>query len=335
MRCHGNHQLFRMCHSKCQMPVHKRNQQTNVLYQVCKPPMSSPLLTEIRQVQDLQLQLADAKRTISQLESMIQTPRRPGSGSPPNHSARLSELANLAAKGRIIPLLGDFDSVRSSIQTCSRGIFKIPPLYRPFTPAVLIATSEVTLPAKDIADALLSQFYRYYNAHILFIDWPCFIAQIEKCYANGSVQGVSPVWASTFFVALACGTLQSVERDKPGMNPDKDGIQYLVVGSRLSNSWTDSLSINHARTSILISTFLQEQNLRSAGWSWLGGGVRMLDEIGLNLDSGVWSGQEGEFRRSVYWAIFSYDRCVHSSSSNDSWLTEQAPNSRWTSPHCL
>jgi hypothetical protein len=272
--------------------------------------MLQTTLTVIRQVQDLQLQLADAKRTISQLEGMIQTPTRPGSGSPPNHSARLSELANLAAKGRANPSLAEFDSVRTSIQTCSRGIFKPPPSSRPFTPAVVIAAAEFSLPLKNVADALLSQFYRYYNTHLLFMDWPAFIAQIDKIYAAGSAQGVSPVWVATFFVALACGTLQSVERDKAGMNPDKDGIQYLITGSRLSNSWTDNLSLNHARTSIMVSMFITEQNLRSSGWCWLGGGVRMVQELGLNLESGTWSAQEGEFRRAVYWATFSYDRFV-------------------------
>jgi len=140
------------------------------------------------------------------------------------------------------------------------------------------------------------------------MDWPAFISQIEKCYAAGSVQGVSPVWASNFFAALACGTLQSVDRDRPGMNPDTDGIQYIVIGSRLSNSWTDNLSVNHVRTSTMVSMFITEQNLRSAGWAWLGGGVRMMQDLGLHLESGPWSAQEGEIRRSVYWAHFSYDR---------------------------
>jgi hypothetical protein len=92
------------------------------------------------------------------------------------------------------------------------------------------------------------------------------------------------------------------------LNPDKDGIQYMVIASRLLNTWTDNLLLDHARTSLMVSMFLIEQNIRSAGWIWMGSGVRILQDIGLQLESGPWSAQEGEIRRLVYWAIFSYDR---------------------------
>lgn len=202
----------------------------------------------------------------------------------------------------------DFDGVRSSFRTHSRGVFKMPPMYRPFTPTPVLSTAEVSLPPRKIADTLLLQYYSYYNTHMPFIDWPAFSAQVDKCYALGTLQGVSQVWVSNFFGALACGSLQTVNRDEPGLNPDKDGIQYMVIASRLLNTWTDNLLLDHARTSLMVSMFLIEQNIRSAGWIWMGSGVRILQDIGLQLESGPWSAQEGEIRRLVYWAIFSYDR---------------------------
>jgi Fungal specific transcription factor domain len=261
-----------------------------------------------RQVQDLQSQLSDAKRTINHLQNLVHTTPTSATGSPSNASLRLPELSHSSQKGRAIAPLPAFDHVRWLIQTHSRGVFKLPPMYRPFTPSPVLSTPEVSLPPRKITDTLLSQFYAYYNTHMPFIERHAFTAQVDKCYSLGTLQGVSQVWVSNFFAALACGSLQTVNRDEPGLNPDKDGIQYMVIASRLLNTWTDNLLLDHARTSIMISMFLNEQNIRSAGWIWLGSGVRIIQDIGLHLESGPWSSQERDARRLVYWTIFSYDR---------------------------
>jgi hypothetical protein len=204
--------------------------------------------------------------------------------------------------------LADFDHVRWSIRTNSRGIFKPPPMHQPITRTPALSIPEVTLPPRKVTDTLLSQFFNYYNSHLPFVDWASFNAQVDKCYQHGTVQGMSQVWVACFFAALACGSLQTVSREEPGLNPDKDGIQYIIIATRLQNTWTDNLILDHARTSIMISMFLTEQNMRSTGWIWLGSSCRIISDIGLNTDPSCWSPQEGEARRMVYWIIFAYDR---------------------------
>jgi transcription factor-like protein len=259
-------------------------------------------------VQDLQSQLSDAKRTISHLQSMLQNAPANSNGSPQNQALRLPALSHTAKKGKSVVPMHDFEQVQWSTRTHCRGVFKVPPMFRAYTPTPVLASPEITLPPRKIVDTLLMQFYSYYNTHMPFLDWPAFTAQVDKCYASGTVQGALQVWVSNFFAALACGTLHTVNKDEPGLNPDKDGIQYMVIASRLLNTWTDNLLPDQARTSIMIAIFMSEQNIRSAGWIWLGSGVRILQEIGLHLDSGPWSAQEGEGRKMVYWAIFCYDR---------------------------
>jgi hypothetical protein len=227
-------------------------------------------------------------------------------------SLKLPALGYRSVSGNGPPALSNFDHVRKAIRMYSRGVFKVPPMYRPYTLTPILTAQEVTLPARHITDTLLSQFFNYYNTHRPFIDWSAFIQQVDRAYQAERLHsnGIPQVWVALFFATLACGSLHSPSKPETGLNPDKDGIQYMVIGSRLLNTWTDNLSVDHARTSLMISMFLTEQNIRSAGWIWLGSGLRISQDVGLHLEVGPWPQQEGDARRMVYWAIFSYDRLV-------------------------
>jgi hypothetical protein len=201
-----------------------------------------------------------------------------------------------------------FENVRKAIRTYSRGLFKEPPMYRVLPQTPILTTTEIKLPAKNIADTLLSQFHEFFHLHRPFMHWKTFTQQVDKVYETGSLKGMTQVWVGTFFVILACGSLQSIAKDEEGLDPDRGGIQYMIIASRLLNTWTDNLSLDHARTSLMISLFLNEQNIRSAGWIWLGSGVRILQDVGLHLMHGPWTKVEGDIRRMMFWSIFSYDR---------------------------
>jgi hypothetical protein len=269
-------------------------------------------LTTFRQVQDLQNQLADAKMQINHLQKMVQDSTVEHVDSTQAQSLKLPALGYRSATGNGPPPLNNFDPVRKSIRTYSRGVFKVPPMYRPYTLTPTLTSQEVTLPARHLTDTLLSQFFNYYNIHRPFIYWMAFIQQVDRAYQAERLHGngIPQVWVAMFFATLACGSLHSPRDPDTGLNPDKDGIQYMVIGSRLLNTWTDNLSVDHARTSLMISIFLTEQNIRSAGWIWLGSGLRISQDVGLHLEHGPWSQHEGDCRRMVYWAIFSYDRSV-------------------------
>jgi hypothetical protein len=180
-------------------------------------------------------------------------------------------------------------------------------MYRHIAPTPLLNSGEINLPPRHITDTLITQYYNHFHRHRPVIHWPAFIQQVDKAYAAGSLHGLPQVWVGTFFGVLACGSLQSTSTAE-GLNPDVDGMKYIVLTTRLLNTWTDNLLVDHARSTLMISLFLTEQNIRSAGWIWLGSGVRISQDIGLHLENGPWTLQEGDARKRVYWAMYAWDR---------------------------
>jgi hypothetical protein len=260
-----------------------------------------------RQVQDLQNQLAETKQQLAKLRSLVNNSTGTHEGSPETQALNLPALGHRMEKGHKPTPLAGFDRVREDIQLYSRGVFKLPPKHRQIAPTPILNSNEVTLPPRRITDILLGQFYKHFHVHMPFIQWKPFMERIDKAYAQASLHGFPQVWVGVFFGVLACGSLQQVSGEE-GLNADVDGMKYIVIATRLLNTWTDNLLIDHARVTLMISIFLTEQNIRSAGWIWLGSAVRISQDTGLHLETGPWSKQEGDARRRVYWAIFAWDR---------------------------
>ena len=260
-----------------------------------------------RQVQDLQNQLNDAKNTIGHLQDLLQIS--------PRHQDDSSQASGLKLPGvehrvepSLSPQLKGFAGIRKAVRKYSRGVFKVPLLYRQMAPTLVLNTAEIKLPPKHITDELLRQYHVYYNVHRPLLEWRSFIEQVEKAYEVDSLQGMPQVWVGMFFVILGCGSLQTSGRDPEGLKHDRDPLQYMIIASRLLNTWTDNTSLDHARTSLMISIVVTELNIRSAAWIWLGSCMRLSQEMGLHLTQGPWSKTESNARWMVYWAIFSWDR---------------------------
>lgn len=209
------------------------------------------------------------------------------------------------AKGtRGPPPMHNFEHVRKNLRKYSRGVFKIPPTHRHVPPTPLINSPEPTLPPIQVADALLSSYYTHMHRAAPMFHWPTFIDQWQKVKDLGTFIGAPQIWVGLLFGVLACGTLQPSSHS----NPDVDGMKYIILAVRLLNTWTDNMLPLHAQTALLVSVFLYEQNIRSAGWVWLGTCVRMAQEIGLDLDNGPWTSVEAEERRRLHGAIVAWDR---------------------------
>jgi len=140
------------------------------------------------------------------------------------------------------------------------------------------------------------------------IHWMSFNQQVDKVYAQGSFQGCTQIWVGLFFAILANGTTQSIDASIEGLNPDVDGMKYIIIAARLLNTWMDNLTIDHARCAFLTSNFLVEMNIKESGWVALGSAVRMAQALRLNCETGPWTPLEAEARRRVAWTIFGCDR---------------------------
>jgi hypothetical protein len=263
------------------------------------------MLTSYRQVQDLQNQLQETRQQLDKMRKLLSKSMVSQEGTPESTVSGRNRLDHSHEPSPSpIPNFGD---VRRDVQKYSRGVFKVPPERRPHAPTPLLNTEEVMLPPRKIVDVLLNQYHDHIYAYLPLIDWKQFIDRVEQAYSKDSFVGFPQIWVSCFFAVLACGTLPQISSED-GVGPDSSGMKYIVVASRLLNTWTDNIMPDHARVTLMMSIFLTEQNIRSAGWIYLGSALRMCQDSGLHLEKGPWSRQEGEARRRTYWCAMAWER---------------------------
>lgn len=266
-------------------------------------------MSSIKQVQDLEKQLSLAKQQINQLRTMLQ---EGGSGEMSSNAQQVPSL-NLPEVGKrerrqAPPVIDGFDDVRRNIRNYSKGIFKPPPPYRQFGPQPTYPHVTHALPPKHIADHLLSHYRGSVHVYAPHLHWPTFIQEYEDLYRAGTFERCRHIWVALFYAVLACGTLMDPQRRSP--TEESEGAQFLEKSISSVNTWSDELTVDHVRTSLLLSIYFMEINLRSPGWVWLGAAVRISQDIGLHTENGPYPPMETEMRRRVWWSVYNWDRYV-------------------------
>ncbi|KAF8866970.1 hypothetical protein BDZ45DRAFT_700501 [Acephala macrosclerotiorum] len=265
-------------------------------------------MSSIKQVQDLEKQIAQVKRENLHLRSMLNM--REGqmdvdNEGPQQVTIQLPEIGSHPQRRQRPPPPQDLARVRSNIRNFGRGIFKPPAPYRQIGTQAHFNPPPPDLPPKHLADHLFSSYYASIHMIIPILHWPTFEREYEAVYKAGSLHGVPPAWSSLFFSVVAVGTLFSSE---PSVQRPHKGKEYIETSRVLIDTWNDEFVIDHARSAILISIFLTEINLKSAAWTWLAAAVRISQDIGLHNETGPWPVIEGEMRRRVWWGIYVWDR---------------------------
>lgn len=318
-----------MFEQKRQMSIHKRDQQTNVKYQVSllQRNLSRPDSAYLRRHnQDLQKELAQAKLQVKNLRSMIECGMEEGpvhhdpAGNLPvpeaahNHNlSHLPDPESQSSQYAIEQFPGlearqtkrqktagtiDFSVVGNNMQKYGRGIFKLPypQVQSPSPPS--LSGSLPDLPSKHEADMLLRQYQYTMHPTLPMVHWPSFQEQYETVYRSNSLDRVPSVWIALLYAVFACGALH---------RSWQEGMKYLEISRSLIDMWTEELTLDHVRTALLSSIFLVEMNLKSAGWTYIGCAVRISFDIGLHCEAGTWSTIEEEMRRRVWWCVYSCD----------------------------
>lgn len=192
----------------------------------------------------------------------------------------------------------DLSTLGSNMERHGHGIFK-PPYPQQRAPSPVSFSSDLpTLPPKDVADALLRQYHFTLHPTLPFIHWPTFQERYDAVYRANSLDSVPRIWVSLLYAVFACGTLH---------RSWQEGKKYLEISRSLIDMWAEDLMLDHARTALLHSIFLNEMNLKSAGWICLGFAVRIAFDIGLHCEAGTWSAIEEEMRRRVWWSLYTCD----------------------------
>lgn len=266
-------------------------------------------MSSIKQVQDLEKQIAQVKQENAHLRSLMRM--REGQmdvdSDSPQTALQLPEVGSHPKKRQRPPLPHEISRVRTNLRNYGRGIFKPPALYRQIGSQSHFNPPRPPLPLKHVADHILHSYYATVHSVIPILHWPTFEREYEDVYKVGSLDQIPPVWTSLLFAVLAVGILHSNE---PSATRPQKGKEYIETSLMLVDLWNDEFVVDHARAAILTSIFLFEMNLKSAAWTWLASSVRISQDMGLHLETGPWPTIEGEMRRRVWWGIYAWDRLI-------------------------
>ena len=192
----------------------------------------------------------------------------------------------------------DLYTIGSNMERHGRGIFKPPYPQHVSSSPISPSSSIPALPPKEIADILIHQYHFTLHPTLPIIHWPSFQEQYNAVYEANTLENVPQIWIALLYAIFACGTLHRSWRD---------GKKYLETSRSLVDMWSDDLTLDHARTALLNGIFLVEENLKSAGWIWIGFAARVSFDIGLHCEAGTWSPVEEEMRRRVWWSVYTCD----------------------------
>ncbi|KAF2764128.1 hypothetical protein EJ03DRAFT_321767 [Teratosphaeria nubilosa] len=264
-------------------------------------------MSSIKQVQDLEKQLSIARAQINSLRTMLQDGQSSEfDGNTINVATLQLPEATTRERRQGPPAMDGFEDVRRNLRHYGRGLFRPPPTYKQTGAQPLWPHANQPLPPKQAADRLLSHYHGSVHVYAPMLHWPSFVQEYESVYRAGTFAQSQHIWVALFFAVLACGTLMDPQPN--GSVQDGDGAGYLDTCIRSLNTWSDELTVDHARTALLVSIYFMEVNQKSPGWMWLGAAVRAAQDVGLHTDRDSCPPMEGEMRRRVWWSVYNWDR---------------------------
>ncbi|KAK5661387.1 hypothetical protein OQA88_11286 [Cercophora sp. LCS_1] len=266
-------------------------------------------MSSIKQVQDLEKQMERIRRENNGLRRMLQERDGhldtdvEGVEQLPLHLPEIG--VEPRRKKRAVPL-HDLARARSNLRNFSRGVWKPPVQYRQ-PPAHEVQDFQHLLPPRQATEALMRAYYASAHTMTPTIHWPTFQQSVEGLYKQGGSLRVTKAFMSLFFAVLAVGRLFMAEDE----HVRNYSVGNLLESARsLIDPWNNDYVLDDARAMALITIVLNEVNLKSAAWMWLGNAVRVAQDIGLHSESGPWPVVEGEMRRRTWWTIYILDRSL-------------------------
>ncbi|PQK15824.1 hypothetical protein BB8028_0006g01460 [Beauveria bassiana] len=264
-------------------------------------------MSSIKQVQDLEKQIERVKRDNTQLRRMLQDRDVSMDVEGENGDPSLYQMPVIdpeprpKRRGPIMPELG---RARSNLRSAAKGVWKQPQMHRYLSNSPReCAIPE--LPPRAMADQLLHTYYNSLHTMFPIIHLPSFRAMVDDMYRNPRATAPA-AWLSMFFAVLAAGTLFNL--DSPARTT---GVAELLDTARsLIDPWNNSFTLDDARTYILVAICLDEINLKSAAWNWLGNAIRVGQDLCLYTDTENYPIIEGEMRCRTWWAMYVLDRTL-------------------------
>ncbi|KAI1506731.1 fungal-specific transcription factor domain-containing protein [Biscogniauxia marginata] len=267
-------------------------------------------MSSIKQVQDLEKQIERVRkdntllrRTLAERDGQVDVDME----GVEQLALHLPDLHSEPRKRKRAPPLHDYSRARAHFRNVSRGIMKAPVPHRQPPQLTPYDQTRPQLPARDTADRLLTAYYGAVHIMMPILHWPSLQHEFERLYQNGDLRQIPASWLSMFYAVLAVGSLFSSDPF-----PDRtDRASELLEASRsLTDPWNNDFVLDDVRVFFLVSLALNELNLKSAAWTWLGKAVRSAQDLDLHLEVGIRSRVEADMRRRVWWAIYVLDRTL-------------------------
>jgi hypothetical protein len=264
-----------------------------------------------RQVQDLEKQLSIAHNTIAQYRAMKgDLPMDLDNDQTQHPMLNLPEIGSAPKRRKLSPLNQDLSKVRSNMRDYGRGVMKVPPPFRQNGSQPSNPPNSPGLPPKDVGDHLLQQYHSCIHTVMPILHWPTFCEDYNRVYQAHNVQIMPREWGAVLFAIFAMGALHSLDSK---INRFQDGKRFLIESMKLIDVWQDHFAVDQSRAALLLSMFLNEMNIKSAAWIWLGSATRIAQDIGLHVETGPWPRIEGEMRKRLWWGLYAWDRYVSQS----------------------
>ncbi|ODQ76443.1 hypothetical protein LIPSTDRAFT_44431, partial [Lipomyces starkeyi NRRL Y-11557] len=282
---------------------------------------NSRRMSSLKQVQDLERQLAHARAHIAALSATLDGAQL----NPTSAAPQLLDMLTPPAPAPRPPMarpIHDFSSVRHHLEKYNRGVYKPPAPYRPPTTeshnaCESIGSNKITVPPKEDALLLVGAYFDSIHSWMPVVHWQTFLAQFEYLYAGGGdLSRVSPAWASTFFAILACGVRARALHGDRAREATSTGRAYIIASRVFTDLFNDAFTIDHCTSALLVAVFLVELNCTSAAWTWLAAAVRKAQDLGLHHELTPGSTAAGmsvieiELRRRIWWALYVWDRIL-------------------------
>ncbi|KOS21892.1 putative transcriptional regulatory protein [Escovopsis weberi] len=266
-------------------------------------------MSSIKQVQDLEKQIERVKRENGNLRRLLQERNGVVEMDLDSREALFQQPPPIESQPRQrkrMHSLEDLSRVRVNMQSFSKGVWKPAGRKRsPCPPSYDVQAPD--LPPRQVAEQLLTTYFATVHTMFPILHMPTFRASVEDLY-RATPPRASPSFLCVFLAALAMGCLSTAEA--PTSATFYRPAEFLDMTRNLIDPWCNSYTLDDARAFILITICLNEMNLKSAAWSWLGKTVRVAQDLGLYIESETWPVVEGEMRHRTWWTIYIIDRVL-------------------------
>lgn len=258
------------------------------------------MLSRIRQLQDLQLQLDHKSDTIRQLEAALANTSSHHGGINPS-----KRKACLPLDSRVRPRYEasrDFEIVRRNMRKYGRKIFRSS-LQIGKNPERVPAPQEKSgsdVPSYDYSMQLIQQFFSSTHHNFPVKEQEKFLGEVEDYYAGRHTQSLA--WTAFLFAVLACGTLQ-LQSHRP-----QRSSTFIDIATRHMHTYSDGFDLDWIRAALLASIYYQEVGSTQAASVWIAASVQIAQSLGLHREDRANKAETGDASRMLWWSVFAWER---------------------------